>query len=66
MIMHSGGSSEEYKVPAGSPEWITEDLLRDTIETWQPYYSTRLTELEAVEILQRVGTLLDTITGDMP
>ena len=37
--------------PAGAPAWVTPDLIRDTIEAWQPYYAQDLTEGDAVRIL---------------
>lgn len=45
-------------VPPGAPPWVTANLIRDTIETWQPYYAGGLTEQEAVEILHTVGNFL--------
>ena len=44
-----------------SPEWITDDLLRETLETWQPYYRERLTVEDAKEMLLNVGRLSDAI-----
>lgn len=51
--------SARLEVPEGSPKWISEKLLRDTIATWQPYYDGPLTIADAVEILRNVGSLLD-------
>lgn len=53
-------------VPAALPDWITPELVKDTIETWQPYYAQPLTESEAVEILRGVGRLLDLDPGGSP
>jgi hypothetical protein len=39
--------------------WITDELIADTISTWQPFYPHRLTEADAIEILQGVGRLYD-------
>jgi hypothetical protein len=44
---------------AGIPAWITPELIKDTLQTWQPYYNQQLSEADAVEILQSVGRLLD-------
>lgn len=37
--------------PEGAPTWITVRMIVNTIETWQPYYPTPLTEEDAVGIL---------------
>jgi hypothetical protein len=44
-------------VPAGTPEWITPELIERTIEVWQPYYEEVLTPEEAVTMIQSVGRL---------
>ena len=44
-------------VPAGTPAWITPELLEQTIATWQPYYQQPLTVEGALEILIDVGRL---------
>jgi hypothetical protein len=46
-------------IPAGTPAWITPSLMRDTLETWQPYYDKTLTAADLVGILQSVGRLFD-------
>lgn len=45
--------------PAGSPSWVTAELIADTIATWQPYFREALTTEDALEILQDVGHLID-------
>ena len=30
-------------VPAGTPDWITAELIAQTIRVWQPYYAAVLT-----------------------
>ena len=42
-----------------SASWISEDLVRETIETFSDVYGCILTKPEAVEILRNVGLLLD-------
>ena len=54
---HQAGSTASN----GALRWITPALIADTTETWQPYYATRLTEEDAVEILVSVGELLDAL-----
>ena len=52
-------ASASASVPAGAQEWITAELIGDTIATWQPYYAEPLTEQEALEMLLHVGLLRD-------
>jgi len=52
-------------VPAGSPAWITAELIRETIRVWQPYYSASVTPEDAVTILMRVGELLPVLAGGL-
>lgn len=47
--------------PRALPAWITPDLIRDTLQTWQPHYGDALTEADAVTILQSVGRLIDAL-----
>ncbi len=54
-------ASAPADLPAGTPDWVTADLLADTIETWQPYYSRPLTNREALEIIQQFDRLLDVL-----
>jgi hypothetical protein len=46
-------------VPPGAPDWITGELLAETIRVWQPDYEKTLTTEDALEILLNVGNLLD-------
>jgi len=48
-------------LPSGAPKWITPDLLRDTVEIWQPYYAEELTDAESLEILLTVSRIFDTL-----
>ena len=43
------------------PSWISDERIKDTINTWQPYYADPLTEDDAIEILQSVGHLADVL-----
>ena len=47
------------EVPAGAPDWVTPELLSDTLRTWQPSYAHTLTVEEALEILLSVVHLFD-------
>ena len=42
-----------------APAWITDELVADTLKTWQPFYSRRLTRDDAIEMLLAVGNLID-------
>ena len=44
-------------VPAGTPDWITSELIEQTIRVWQPYYEAILTPEEAVTMILNVGRL---------
>jgi hypothetical protein len=44
-------------VPAGTPDWITAELIEATIRVWQPYYVEVLTPEEAVTMIQTAGRL---------
>lgn len=47
-------------VPAGTPAWVTPELVEATIRTWQPYYQARLTPDDAVTMILNVGRLYET------
>ena len=52
---------EIAEVLTGAPTWITEDLVVNTLETWQPHYRERLTASGAIEILLSVGNFFDVL-----
>ncbi len=47
----------------GLPEWITPELIADTVRVWQPYYAEPLTAKDAVGILMAVGNLFAVLSG---
>ena len=49
-------------VPAGVPAWITPELIEETIKVWQPYYEQPLTKNEALEIIESVSRLLNSLS----
>jgi hypothetical protein len=51
-------------LPPGTPKWISPKLVRQTIETWQPFYEKPLTLDDAVTILIRVGRLFEILSRD--
>jgi hypothetical protein len=50
------------EVPEGTPGWITPELIRETIATWQPFYPDSITPDEAVIILANVGRLFEVLS----
>jgi len=52
-------------VPAGSPRWVTPELLADTLRVWQPYYGD-LTPDDALAIIMNVGNLFDALRRSRP
>ena len=52
-------SSDIRLVPAGAPDWVTPELIEDTIQTWQPVYRHSLTPEDALEILISVAYLFE-------
>jgi hypothetical protein len=50
-------------VPAGTPDWITAELIEWTIRVWQPHYETVLSPEEAVTMIQTVGRLYQALSS---
>ena len=53
-------------VPAGTPDWITLELIEATIRVWQPYYAELLSPEEAVTMIQSVGRLYQALSSGSP
>ena len=53
-------------VPAGTPDWITAELIEATIRTWQPYYEATITPEEAVTMVVDVGRLFEALSSRSP
>lgn len=53
-------------VPAGSPDWITAELVEATIRVWQPYYEAILTPEDAVTMIMGVGRLFEVLSSRSP
>ncbi|HWB14089.1 MAG TPA: hypothetical protein VG826_32990 [Pirellulales bacterium] len=63
----AAGGAGPAGVPAGTPDWITPELIGRTIEVWQPFYRTVLTPEEAVTMILNVGRLYDALSsGSLP
>lgn len=53
-------SDEEIKrVCRGAPAWITPEILRETLDTFNPYYDNKLTPEDVLEICVNVGQLFE-------
>lgn len=50
--------------PPGTPQWVTAELLADTLAVWQPFYSHKLTEQDALEMLRSAAHLLEALGDD--
>ena len=44
-------------VPAGTPAWVTPELIALTLKTWQPYYEAPLTPDDACAMILNVSEL---------
>jgi hypothetical protein len=55
------GDARPSIVPAGLPDWITTDLIEETIRVWQPYYPTILTAEDAIGMIRSVGGLFQAL-----
>ena len=62
----SRGDASESIVPAGAPDWITPELIEETIRVWQPYYEATLTPEDAVTMIIDVGRLFDALSSRYP
>ena len=56
---------QEIAVPAGTPRWVTPELLADTLRVWQPYYGT-LTPQDGLSIILNVSNLFDVLRRSKP
>ena len=50
-------------VPAGTPDWITVELIEATIRVWQPHYQAIVTPEEAVTMILNVGRLFQALSS---
>ena len=53
-------------VPAGTPDWITAELISETIRVWQPHYDTVLTPEEAVTMILNADRLYQALSSGTP
>jgi hypothetical protein len=73
--MPRGNRKKDYAVaagaqpgilPAGTPDWITPELVEQTVRVWQPFYQTLLTPEDAVTIILNVGRMFQAFSGSPP
>lgn len=55
------GEASSLRLPAGTPAWITPELVELTLKTWQPYYKEPLTIDEAISMIRSAGLLFDAL-----
>ena len=58
---HARRATRADLLPPGTPKWITMDLVKKTIEVWQPHYEQKISLDDAVTILTRVGQLFSVL-----
>ena len=58
------GTDIAVAVPAGTPTWITPELVERTIKVWQPHYHDVITAEEAVTMIQSVGRLFLALSSE--
>ena len=59
-----GREDAPIALPPGTPEWITPELIRRTLQVWQPYYAERLTPEDAVTMIRSAGELFAVLSRE--
>ena len=54
---------DQVRVPPGAPEWVSPELIEQTLRIWQPYYDNQLVAEDALEIIVNVGRLVGALSG---
>lgn len=49
------------QLPAGTPSWISSELVEQTLKVWQPRYSESLSVEDAIAILTGASRLMRTL-----
>ncbi|WP_417384150.1 hypothetical protein [Gimesia sp.] len=49
----------QVSIPPGTADWITDEFIRNTIDTWQPYSKQDIDFEAAIAILINMGELLE-------
>ncbi len=58
--------SKHVTLPAGTPEWITPELVISTQRIWQRHYESPVSVEIAITILESTGRLCDLLSGGLP
>jgi hypothetical protein len=48
-------------VPPGAPGWVSESLIRTTLEVWQPFANRPLTPDDALAMLINISQLFEVV-----
>jgi hypothetical protein len=46
-------------VPDGAPSWVTDELIKLTLDTFESHYEKTLTPEDALEIVTNMANLMD-------
>lgn len=61
MAVQDHGKPSEEVNNVTAPRWITPDLIRHTINVWEPRYGRPLSTDEAVQIILTAGRLCEVL-----
>lgn len=53
------GAEQPSIVPPGAPAWVTDELIQDTLDTWQSHFEKTLTPEDALEMLVDATNLME-------
>ena len=59
--MDSRTNGEQHDGPVANVDWVTDDLVAQTIEAWQPMSQEPLTPAKARSIILAVSQLFDAV-----
>lgn len=59
---NSGDNRDVGSTPPKPPAWISEALIRRTLEVWNPRYGFTLTREDAIEMLLTVSRLFGVVS----
>jgi hypothetical protein len=57
-------SAPTGELPAGTPAWITPELIEATRKVWEPRYGRRLSSDEAITIIRTAGRLFELLSRE--
>lgn len=46
------------QLPAATPDWITVELVEQTLRVWQPFYRDALSVEDAIGIIRNAASLM--------